>query len=1299
MLQKYIVILTACIYPALLFAIAFFAEKRAEAGRSIINNPWVYSLSIAVYCTAWTFYGSVGRAASTGLEFLAVYTGPSLMALLWWFVLRKMIRISKIHRITTIADFISSRYGKTLKLSGLVTIIAVVGIMPYITLQLKAISTSLDVIIQYPLINTTPQMSPTWHDSAFYVSLIAIVFTILFGARHIDTAERHEGMVAAIAFESVVKLFAFLAVGLFVTYGIYDGVGDIFQKARAVPQLKTLFSFETSGYGNWTWITFLSMMSIMFLPRQFQIMVVENVDENHVKQAAWIFPLYLLLINFCVLQLAFGGMLRFPDGNVNPDTFVLTLPMVERSELLVLIAFIGGLSAATSMIIVATIAMSTMVSNDLVLPLLMRMRFLKLDKRQDLSGLILLVRRVTIALIILLGYLNFRLIGGSYALVTIGLMSFAAAAQFAPALLGGLYWKGGTRLGALTGLSGGFLMWLYTMFFPSLAQSGWLPISFIEEGLFGITLLKPYQLFGLDVENWLGHGCFWSLLVNIGCYVFVSLLTGHKDMMEQRQAVLFVDVFKEEKEEIFWKDNYSITNLRGLLNRFLGQDKVDTALADYGRTVDGMFEGSPELANYAEKLLSGAIGGPAARIMVSSIVQEMPLKIGEVIDVLDEEISERILIEEALGETEEKYRTVLEISPYPVIVYDMEGKAQYVNLAFTHVFGWEFDEVNARKINYVPDDKVDETWELIEKVKQGIDISDFETCRYTKQRERIDINMSCAILKNRDGTIAGSVVVMQDITERKQADEELRKHRDHLEELTHLLKKQTVELTVSKEAAVAANLAKSEFLANMSHEIRTPMNAILGFTEIMKGKVSDPQLSRYLESIHSSGKSLLTLINDILDLSKVEAGKLELDYSPVSPHEVFREMQDLFDHKIKDKGLDWQVDIPSELPKTLLMDETRLRQILINLIGNAVKFTDSGYVRLSVKYQYPIDTEQEKLDFSFSVEDTGRGVSEDQLNFIFEAFSQLKGKDAYQYGGTGLGLTITKRLVEMMNGEVTVNSEVGKGSRFTIIIKDVKVVSKALLSANHQKQVDFDSIQFEEKTILVVDDIKVNRDLLIGYLEDYNLILFEAENGVEAIEMASKHAVDLILLDWKMPEMDGNETVSFLKNQKSMKDIPVIAVTASIMQDTVQVITSLCDSILMKPLNKTDLIKELMKFLPHTVIETESPPVSNAMEKNNPLRLSPEIVANLPQLLEILNAKQIRCSKIAEMMLFNEIENFAMEMQDLGMQYSYNPLASWGESLYSAAITVDVEKVEDILATFHVIIGNVSKQAEIPEES
>ena len=434
MLQSWVIIPVSLAYVGVLFAIARYGDRRADQGRSLIANPYIYALSLGVYATAWTFYGSVGRAAADGIGFLPIYIGPTLMMALWWLVLRKIVRISKANRITSLADFVSSRYGKSALIAGLVTVIAVVGVVPYIALQLKAISHSFTILVQYPEVVATGAREPVpiLSDTAFWLALLLATFTILFGTRHLDASERHEGLVAAIAFESLVKLVAFLAVGLFVTYGIYDGLADIFAQAAAHARLASLFAplgGAAGSYGSWAWLTALSMLAFMFLPRQFQIAVVENVNENHLGKAIWLFPLYMLAMNVFVVPVAFGGVMHFAGLAVDPDTFVLTLPMAEQQEALALLVFIGGLSAATGMVIVETIALSTMVCNDLVMPVLLRLKSTRIAERANLAPLLLGIRRGAIVAVVLLGYFYFRLAGEAYALVAIGLISFAAVAQ------------------------------------------------------------------------------------------------------------------------------------------------------------------------------------------------------------------------------------------------------------------------------------------------------------------------------------------------------------------------------------------------------------------------------------------------------------------------------------------------------------------------------------------------------------------------------------------------------------------------------------------------------------------------------------------------------------------------------------------------------------------------------------------------------------------------------------------------------------------------------------------------------
>ncbi len=650
MLQTGVILLCSFGYIGILFAIAFYGDKAAESGRSIISNPYIYALSLAVYCTAWTFYGSVGRAAETGVGFLPIYIGPTLMMTLGWLVLRKIIRISKSHSITSIADFIASRYGKSSVLGGIVTVMAVVGVVPYIALQLKAISASYLLIKHYPHLGSAQLFSdiPVFRDTAFYVAMMLAIFAIAFGTRNLEATERHEGIVAAIAFESIVKLLAFLAVGIFVTFGLFRGFGDIFSRAGAVENIRRLWTMDTSAaaYSGWSMYIFVSMMAVLLLPRQFQVAVVENVDEKHLDKAIWLFPLYLLAINIFVLPVTFGGLLRFAPGSVDADTFVLTLPMAAHREGLALFVFIGGLSAATGMVIVETMALSTMICNDLVMPVLLRIPHPFFSRQKDLGGLLLAIRRGSIVLILLMGYAYFHFIARFLALVSIGMVSFTAVAQFAPAVIGGIFWKRGTRAGALWGLVGGFGVWAYTLFLPSLAEAGLFSGKFILEGPWGIGLLRPYQLLGLDIgftpTDHIANAVCWSLLINLAGYLGGSLFS-RPTALEHAQAALFVDIFRKAPvvdRTSLWRGETSIRELQALLARFLGEKRTLEALQQYAarhrfRSVEKI-PADAGFVTYAEQLLAGTVGSASARVLVSSVAKEEPISIDEVMDILDE---------------------------------------------------------------------------------------------------------------------------------------------------------------------------------------------------------------------------------------------------------------------------------------------------------------------------------------------------------------------------------------------------------------------------------------------------------------------------------------------------------------------------------------------------------------------------------------------------------------------------------------------------------------------------------------
>lgn len=635
MVPAWVVVVVSLAYLGLLFGIAHRGDQRAAAGRSLIASGGVYALSLAVYATSWTYYGSVGRAATRGLEFLTIYLGPALAMGCSAIVLQKLIRVSKRYRITSLSDFAAARYGNSRLLGGLVALIAVVGTVPYIALQLKAVSSTFR-LVSGGAVSTTDV--PAYADTALYVALVLALFAILFGTAHLDATERHEGVVAAIAFESVVKLVAFLAAGLYVTFGLFGGLTDLFEAAAATPALATAVAID--GYGNWFWLIVLSAFAVLLLPRQFQIAVVENVDERHVRTASWLFPLYLLVINIFVLPIALAGLLTLGPA-VSPDTYVLAL---QQHSALALLVFVGGLSAATGMVIVETIALSTMVSNSLVMPLLLRRPRWGgpgLADRGDLGRLVLRIRRVTILVVLLLGFGFFRITGDALGLVDMGLVSFAAVAQFAPALLGGLWWKGATRNGALAGLTAGIVLWAYTLLMPELARTGWVPESIVRDGPFGVALLRPQELFGLTGMGAVGAGVFWSLLVNVALFVGVSL-AGRRTPAEAGNAALFVDIDRRTPGPgtRFYRGSVPVARLRDLLARFVGVEAAAALVTEHtarrGVPLPDEALADPELVRQVETALTGAVGPAAARALVASVADEEPLGMAEVVELVGE---------------------------------------------------------------------------------------------------------------------------------------------------------------------------------------------------------------------------------------------------------------------------------------------------------------------------------------------------------------------------------------------------------------------------------------------------------------------------------------------------------------------------------------------------------------------------------------------------------------------------------------------------------------------------------------
>lgn len=866
-----VLVLVCICYVALLFTVAFGADRAAARGRvGWLRSPIVYTLSLSIYCTAWTFYGAVGFAARSGLEFVTIYLGPTLVMIGWWWTLRRLVRVGRSQRITSIADLISSRYGKSNLLAVFVTVLAVIGTTPYIALQLQSVTLSFAAFAQ-----TDPEAIhlSDMQSTALWVAVGLTVFTVLFGTRNLDANERHHGVVMAIAIEAVVKLCALLAVGIFVVWGLAGGING------------TLDRIETSGISHfdvagtrWVGLTLLSAVAFMCLPRMFQVMVVENEDETHLRTAAWAFPAYLMLMSLFVIPIAAVGLQVMPEG-ANPDLFVLTLPLMDGRDGLAILSFLGGFSSATSMVIVASIALSTMVSNHIVMPIWLRYSTNAAMMSGDVRKVAITARRLSIAGVVFLGYLYFHLSGGGTALAAIGLIAFVGVAQFLPALMGGLFWRGATRTGALAGLGAGAVIWLYCLFLPSFGPSAVLPDAVFDEGLMGLAWLRPYALFGTERLDPVIHAFMWSMLLNTGCFILGSLLS-FPQPIERLQGAQFVNVFDHSGTPGGWTGNMAQSeDLLIMSQRIMGADEAQALFADAARRqgVAGYLpEPSPDFLQDLERVLSGSVGAATAHAMIAQIVGGATVSVEDLMAVADETAQ--------------------------IMEYSTRLEAQSQELART-----------ARQL--------------------------------------------------------------------RQANEKL------------------TQLSVQKDG----------FLSQVSHELRTPMTSIRAFSEILRdtGDLTPEEQSKYASIIHDETVRLTRLLDDLLDLSVLENGQVEINTQT-------GQLVDVLDRAeraagVKDTALRVERNRSAEAIE-LTSDLDRLAQVFINLIANARKYCDGTPPVMTIRTT--VTDGHVVIDFT----DNGSGIPPEKQAVIFEKFSRIGQTTA---GGAGLGLAICREIMERLGGSVS----------------------------------------------------------------------------------------------------------------------------------------------------------------------------------------------------------------------------------------------------------------------------------------
>jgi Na+/proline symporter/signal transduction histidine kinase/CheY-like chemotaxis protein len=1042
--QGWLLIGLSLTYLGLLFLIAFVADKHKR--HRLKGQPLLYSLSLAVYCTSWTFFGTVGQASESPWSPVPIYLGPMLVFLFGWRLLARLILVAKREHITSIADFIAARYGKSQRLAMVISLIAIMGILPYLVLQLKAIVTGLDLL----MVNSGG-ISPTSNTSelALGVTLLLALFSILFGTRHLDATEHHRGMVVAIAFESVVKLLAFIAVGGFALWLIFSKPGvaheqvtrDFFAQVMAVSPGNLL---ELAIY------TVLAMCAVICLPRQFHVTVVENNQGQDLHWARWIFPLYLFVMGLFIWPLALAGKLWL-GAEVASDTYVISLPMALGFDGMAMLAFLGGTSAATGMVIVCTIALAIMVSNDLVLPVLLR-RFWRQGRDERLVRLLLQVRRGAILLILLAAWGLYLWLGDLTSLSRIGYLSFGAVAQFAPALLLGLYWRHGNRKGVYLGLFLGVSLWFVTL----LVESGLLAGSPLAE-----LLAPPDWPAFRDLS--LGAWCiFLSLVLNLLGYVVGSLLS-RPAVSERLQAANFVGKPSRDTTALY-QARVSVKELEMLAARFVGSSRVKRAFGRFagerGGTLAPQMQASAELIAHTERLLAGVFGTSSARLVLASALQGRNMQLEEIATIVDE-ASDVFRFNRGL------LQGAIEHIGQGISVVDRELRLVAWNRRYIELFHYPPGLIQAgRSIEQI----------IRYNAEQGLcgngDIEDHVARRvafmkrgsaHISARERPDGRV--IEMQGNPMPAGGFVMTFTDITPFRDAERVLREANEHLEarvaERTHELSELNRQLLLVNQQVERANHSKSRFLAAVSHDLTQPLNAAKLFTssllEMLPASGDQARIARHIDDALGATEDLIT---DLLDISRLEAGKFKAKKIDFALRDLFDNLKAEFGVLAQAGGIHFSV---VESKHAVHSDVRLLRRVLQNFLTNAFRYNPAGRVLLGCRRI------GEKI--RIEVWDNGPGIPQDKQEAIFDEFSRLDHSRTAKEQGLGLGLAIARGISQVLGHQLTLQSWPGKGSVFAVTLN---LATRPVVPHQLAAPVVRDS-QLEGVTVLCIDN---ERDIL-----------------------------------------------------------------------------------------------------------------------------------------------------------------------------------------------------------------------------
>lgn len=1048
MFSATLIILVSLAYVGLLFLVAWWGDRRAEQGRQLFSQPVIYSLSLAVYCTSWTFYGAVGQAATTGWDFLPVYLGPILMFAVFGGFMLRVVRVSKEQNITSISDFLASRFGKTQRLAVLVTLVAVLGVLPYIALQLKGIAMGFNLLTAGPEggMSLPDEPGPILLDTALLVAVLLAVFTILFGTRQLDATEHHPGLMLAVAFESLVKLLAFLAVGVFVTWIMFDGLDSLNPFIVDDAIVGSMFAPDNLRLSFFT-IMLLSMLAIFCLPRQFHVAVVESTIERDVKAARLFFPLYLVAISIFIVPVAVAGLLTFGDS-VEGDAFMIALPMFADQQWLTLLAMLGGFSAATGMVIVAAVALSIMVSNDIVMPALLRSRMVSAAGGIDLGRLLLRVRRVVIIIVLLLAWVYYRLFGYAESLAGIGLLSFAAVAQFGPLMVAAVFWRGANRRGALLGLGAGFALWFYCLLLPVIVRGIGLGEGWLDGGPLGLAWLRPEALFGVAFQDSLSHGVFWSLLANVIGLVLGSLPGGERPI-DRIQANAFLGAASGTGTDSAPRSGIAtVGDFISLARRFLGERRAQQTFADYAlQRGEELSENQPadaDLVRHTERVLSGVIGASSARLVLSSALAGSGMRFDEVVALLDQ-------TSQKLKFRQELLQSAMENLHEGVSVVDSELRLVAWNRSYLEMFDYpdglihigrpiaDVLEFNARRGRLGEGD----VRELVERRLYWL------RKRSPHFFERVNPDGRVIEIRGNPMPGGGFVTSFTDVTERKRTEQALRESERDLTEAKEGLEKRVIERTreltelneelkrevqvrarveealrVAKRQADEANQSKTRFLAAASHDLLQPLNAARLFSSALEQLPDLSEDQRHLiDRLDGSLDSAEQLLSALLDISRLDAGAMPTNRREFSIQEVLEPLQLEFSAMARERGLRFdQVGCRARV----VSDPKLLRRVLQNFLSNALRYTESGRVLLGCRRRGD--------QLLIQVWDTGPGIPPDQTEAIFQEFHRLHGSRRSQERGLGLGLAIVERIARMLDHPISLRSEPGRGTMFGISV-------------------------------------------------------------------------------------------------------------------------------------------------------------------------------------------------------------------------------------------------------------------------